>query len=63
MYPDPDEEEMEDVRLYEKIECHWRMIFEYNYGGVDDEKNIVYTKRWDVYMNKKKALIKGGYSV
>ena len=25
---DPDEEETEDARIYDKRECHWRMFFE-----------------------------------
>ena len=28
VYPYPDEEDMEDVRLDEEIECHWRVVFE-----------------------------------
>ena len=38
MVPDPDEEEMKDVRLDGKIERHWRMVFEDNDGEVEDEK-------------------------
>ena len=31
--------------------------------GVDDKKALLYAKRWDVYLNEKENLIKGGYSV
>ena len=55
--PDPNEEEMAYVELDDESECHWRMGFEENYGGVDDQKVIIHDKRWDVYMNKKEALI------
>ena len=34
----PDEEDMEDVNLDYEKEHHWRMVFEDNYGGVDDKK-------------------------
>ena len=61
--PDPDEEVMEDVRLDEKIKRQWRMIFEGNDGGLDNQEAIIHSKRWDVYMNEKNALIRGGYSV
>ena len=54
---------MEYVRLYDERERHWKMFFEDDDGGVDDQKLIMHNKRWDVYMNKKEALIKGGYSV
>ena len=61
--PYTDAEEMEDVRLGYERERHWRMVFEDNDGGVDNHKSIPHAKRWDVYMNKKKTLIRGGYSV
>ena len=51
MEPDPDEEEVEDVRLENKRECHWKMFFEDNDGGVDDQKAILNNKSWDVYLN------------
>ena len=63
MVPDPDEEEVEDVRLDNERERHWRMFFEDNDGGVDDQKVILHNKMWDVYMNEKEALIKVLYSV
>ena len=34
--PDIDETEVEDVRLDNERERHWRMIFGENDGGVDD---------------------------
>ena len=42
------------MRLDDKGESHCRIFFEDNGGGVDDKKYIIHTKRWDVYMNKKK---------
>ena len=39
------------------------MFFEENDGGVDNYKSNLQDTRWDVYVNKKKLLIKGGYSV
>ena len=41
------------------MEDHFRV----HDGGVDNEKAIIHAKRWEVYMNKKKALIKGDCSV
>ena len=29
--------------------------------GVDDNKALLHSKRWDVYVNEKEKLIKGGY--
>ena len=52
--PYPDYQEMEYMRLDDKGESHCRIFFEDNGGGVDDKKYIMHTKRWDVYMNKKK---------
>ena len=60
VYPYPDEEEIEDLILDDKRERHRRMVFEENGGGVDDEKALLHDKRSDVYINEKKALIKGG---
>ena len=44
---------MEDVRLDDERERLWRMFFDDNNGGVDDEKMILHNKMWYVYMNKK----------
>ena len=30
MEDDPDEEDMDDVNIDDKRECHWRMVFEEN---------------------------------
>ena len=57
MDPDPDEEDMEDLIWDDKRERHWKIIFENNDWGVDDKKYILHTKRWDVYIKEKKALI------
>ena len=32
------EEEIEDVDLDDKMECHWRIVFEENEVGRDEEK-------------------------
>ena len=56
----PYEKDMEDGRLNDEREHHWRMVFEDNKGGVDNKKAIIHGTRWDVYMNDKRSLIKGG---
>ena len=43
--PDPDEEEVEDVRLDNERECHWRMVSEDNDGGVDNRISIMHDER------------------
>ena len=43
----PDEEEIDYVNLDGEMECHWRMVFEDNYGGVDDAKKLLYAHMWD----------------
>ena len=59
----PNEEDIEDVNLDYERERHWRMVFEENYGGVDDAKALLHAKRLDVYLNENKNLVKGGYLV
>ena len=54
---------MEDVILYYGREIHWRIVFNKNDGRVDDQKYILRAKRWDLYMDDKKAFIRGGYYV
>ena len=44
---------MEDVKLYDKIERHWRMVLGGNDGGLDYEKSIMHANRWYFYMNEK----------
>ena len=44
---------MEDVILYYERERHWRMVFEDYDGGMEHPKEILHTKRWDIYMNGK----------
>ena len=63
MEDDPDEEEMDDVNLDDERERHRRMVFEDNDGGVDDAKELIHAKRWDIYVNQKEKLVKGCYSV
>ena len=48
---DPYEEEMDDVNKDNEREHHWRMVFEENEGGVDNEKALIHAKRWDLYVN------------
>ena len=36
MEADPDEEDMEDLRLDDEIECHWRVVLEHNEGRVQN---------------------------
>ena len=63
MEDDPDKEEMEYAKLDDEREHQWRMVFEENYGGVDDWRELLHAQRWDVYVNEKEKLIKGEYSV
>ena len=63
MEDDPDEEEMGNVNLDDNRERHWRMVFEDNYGGVYNSKSLLHDKRWDIYVNEKEKLVKGGYLV
>ena len=63
MEDDPDEEDMENISLDNERECNWRMVFKDNGGGVDDKKELLHAKRWDVYVNEKENLIEGGYLV
>ena len=58
-----DAEVMEDLIIYNKRERHWRMGFKDNEEGVDDEKMILHYKRWYIYMDEKRSLIKCGYSM
>ena len=39
------------------------MVFDDNYGQLDNEKALLYAKRWFFYVNGKKMPIKSGYSV
>ena len=48
MEADTDEEEIEVMALDDGRECHWRMVFEENEVGRDDDKSLLYDKRWDV---------------
>ena len=63
MEDNTDEEDMETVNLDNERERHWRMVFEDNVGGVEDARVLIHAKRWDVYVNEKKKLVKGGYLV
>ena len=47
----PYEEEMEDVKLDDERENHWRMVFEDNDGEEDDKKALLNGKSWGVYVN------------
>ena len=51
MDDDPDEEEMDDINLYNERERHWSMVFEDNDGGVDNAKTLLHANRWDVCVN------------
>ena len=39
------------------------MVFQDNDGGLDDKKEFLHAKRWDVYVNEKENIIKGWYLV
>ena len=53
MEDDNDRGEMDDVNLDDDMEHHWRILFEENDGGANDEKSLLHAKRWYIYMNKK----------
>ena len=42
---------MDDANLDDERERHWRIVFEDNAGGVDDEKALLHAKSWDIYVN------------
>ena len=52
MEQDTGEEDIEDVNLDNERERHWRIVFEDNDGGVDDNNALLHSKRWDVYFNE-----------
>ena len=45
IYDDPDEDEIEDVKLDNTRERHWRIFLEDNDGGVDNKKALLHTQR------------------
>ena len=45
---DTDEEDMGDLKFGNERERHWRIVFEDNDGGVDDNNALLHSKRWDV---------------
>ena len=63
MYPYQYEEEMEDWILDNLIEHNWRVVFEDNGGGVENQKSILHAKRQVIYMNKKNYLLRVGISL
>ena len=63
MEDDIDGEDMDDVNLDDERERHWRMVFKDNDGEVDDEKEFLHDTRWDIYVNEKEKIFKGGYSL
>ena len=46
--PDPDEEDIEVVVLYDEREQYWCMVFKDNNGRVEGKKYLHHEKRWDV---------------
>ena len=44
---------MEDVRLDDERECHWRMVFADSDGGVGDKKSLMHANSWYVQMKNK----------
>ena len=61
MEDDPDEEEMDKINLDDKRERYWRIVFKDNDGEVEDAKECLHAKRWDIYVNYKGKIVKGGY--
>ena len=52
MENDPDEEDKDDINIDNERERHCRNVFEDNEGCVD-EKALLHSKRWDLYLNEK----------
>ena len=48
-----DEEDMEEVKLDDDMERHWRIVFEYNDGVVDDNRSLIHSNSWDFYINER----------
>ena len=48
---DPDEEDMDNVNIYDDRELHWMMVFKDNEVGVDYKKSLLHAKRCDLYVN------------
>ena len=42
---------MEDTKLENERESHWRMVLEDNDGDVDDNKALLNDNMWYVYAN------------
>ena len=55
---DPDLNEMENIRLDEIREYHWRDIAEEN-----DDKKKIHALRWNIYVKEKEELIMRAFSV
>ena len=53
MEADPDKEEMEDVGLNNERDYHWRVVFEDNEWGIDNEKSFIHDNKWDLYISNK----------
>ena len=53
MENDPDEEDMDDVNIDDKMERHWNIFFKDNEGGVDVKKALLHAKRWSLYVKEK----------
>ena len=48
MGADLDGQDMEDVALDDEMECHQTLVLKWNEGGRDDEKALIYAKRWNI---------------
>ena len=54
-------EEMKYARIDDEREDDWRKVFENNEWGVYDNMSLLHAKTYDIYMNEKWSLMKGGY--
>lgn len=48
MEANPDKEEMEDMSLNDERDCYWRLFFKDNEVRIDDKKELIHYKIWDV---------------
>ena len=60
---EPDAEEIEDVVLYDEIECHWRMVFEDKNGEVHGKNTLLHKRRWDLPHLRESCLQSNSVSV
>ena len=59
----PYQDDMKDFMVNEKMKNNLIMVIYGNEGERDEDKYLLYYKRWYLYMRDKRSLIKGLYCV